>query len=519
MTKDLKNNSKKPILLCILDGWGIGEDDEKVNAIFKAKTPNYDAILAKYPHSKLQTSGLAVGLPEGQMGNSEVGHITIGSGRVIYQNLPRINKAIAEGELAKNPDLQKLIINCKTHFKPCHLLGLLSDGGVHSHQNHIIYLAKIIAQAGVKVKVHAFLDGRDVAQKSAIALINNFENAVKDFPEIKIATISGRYYSMDRDNKWERTKLAYDLIVKNEGPRAKNAVEAVENSYKNNVTDEFILPTAIADFKGIEAEDALLVANFRADRIRQISYALLDPNFDKFTTKDLNFSDKIAMTQYSEELNEFFAILFPQVDVKNSLGEILEKHNLKQLRIAETEKYAHVTFFFSGGREAEFKGEDRILIKSPTVATYDLKPEMSAIEVGENLKKAINSGKYDFIVVNYANPDMVGHSGTFDSAVKACEIIDNQLGQLRDAILAKDGLMFITADHGNIENMVTHDHEPDTTHTTNPVPFILIGNKVSHIELKDGSLADITPTILFLMNFFPTAEMTGKILITHRIAL
>ena len=513
MTKDLKNNSKKPILLCILDGWGIGKKDEKVNAIFKAKTPNYDSILNKYPNSKLETSGLSVGLPEGQMGNSEVGHITIGSGRVIYQNLPRINKAIADAQLEKNPDLQRLIINCKKNDKPCNLMGLLSDGGVHSHQDHIINLAKLIAQYGVKVKVHAFLDGRDVGQKSAISIINYFENEIRDFPEIKIATLSGRYYAMDRDNKWERTKLAYDLIVKNEGPRAKNAIEAVENSYKKNINDEFILPITIGDFNGIGNEEALLVANFRADRIRQISYALLDPNFDKFATKNLNFSDKIAMTQYSDELNEFFSILFPQIDVKNSLGEILEKNNLKQLRIAETEKYAHVTFFFSGGREMEFVGEDRILIKSPNVATYDLKPEMSAIEVGENLKNAINSDKYDFIVVNYANPDMVGHSGTFDSAVKACEIIDYQLGQLRDEILKKDGLMLITADHGNIENMITSDRKPDTTHTTNPVPFILIGNGFEDKKLKDGSLADITPTILNLMNIQKTPEMTGNNLI------
>ncbi len=514
MTKNLKNNSKKPILLCILDGWGIGEKDKKTNAIFKAKTPNYDFILKNYPNSKLETSGLAVGLPEGQMGNSEVGHITIGSGRVIYQDLPRINQAIENGELAKNQDLLELIENCLKNNKACHLMGLLSGGGVHSHQNHIIYLAKIIAKCEVEVKIHAFLDGRDVDQKSAIEIIKNFENQTKDFPKIKIATISGRYYAMDRDNKWDRIQLAYSVIVDARGEKFKNALDAVENSYQNNITDEFIEPCVIGDFAGINDGESLLIANFRADRIRQISHALIDPNFNKFKTRKLKFAKKIAITRYSDELAPYFSVLFPDIEIKNSLGEILENHNLTQLRIAETEKYAHVTFFFSGGREKEFKGEDRILIKSPAVATYDLKPEMSAVEIGENLKKAINSDKYDFIVVNYANPDMVGHSGKLDSAIKACEIIDDQLGILKDAILKRDGLMLITADHGNIECMITKNNKPDPMHTTNPVPLIFIGNDVKDKKLKDGSLADIMPTILNLMNIKKTKEITGNNLIS-----
>lgn len=513
MTKNIKNNSKKPILLCILDGWGIGEQDSTSNAIFKAKTPNYDKILANYPHSKLETSGLAVGLPEGQMGNSEVGHITIGSGRVIYQDLPRINKAIQNNELAQNSDLVELINDCKNNNKTCHLMGLLSDGGVHSHQDHITYLAKTIAQNNIEVKIHAFLDGRDVDQKSAIEMIGNFENAVKDFPKIKISTISGRYYAMDRDNKWDRIKPSYQAIVSGQAPKFANAKEAIENSYQSDVVDEFVKPCIIGDFAGINDGDNLLIANFRADRIRQISHALIDPNFTEFTQKNIKFNKKIAMTHYSDELAPYFSTLFPAIKIQNSLGELLEKNNLTQLRVAETEKYAHVTFFFSGGKEDKFKGEERILVKSPNVTTYDLKPEMSAIEVGKNLENAINSDKYDFIVVNYANPDMVGHSGKFESSVKACEIIDNQIGILKNTILKQDGQMLITADHGNIEKMITDEGKPNTMHSTNPVPLILIGNDVQDKLLKNGTLADITPTILKLLNIKKTPEITGNSLI------
>lgn len=510
----MNSTPKKPILLCILDGWGIGKEDPKTNAIFKANTPNYDQILANFPHSKIQTSGLDVGLPDGQIGNSEVGHITIGSGRVIYQDLPRINKAIEEKELEKNANLQALIKKCLSNNKPCHLLGLLSDGGVHSHQDHITYLAQILAKNNVKVKLHAFLDGRDVDQKSAIKFIEKFTKDNDKFPQIEISTISGRYYAMDRDNKWDRIKLAYDAIALANGIKKQNPITAIEESYQENITDEFIKPTIIGNYKGMEDGDALLVANFRADRIRQISHCLLDNNFKEFECKKINFSSSLAMTEYSEQLNKFYQILFPTIEIKNSLGEILQNKNLKQLRTAETEKYAHVTFFFSGGREQPFEGEDRILIKSPNVATYDLQPKMSAPEVGENLVKAINSNKYDFIVVNYANPDMVGHSGVFESAIKACEAIDIQLGELKKAILQNDGIMLITADHGNIENMVTIKGQPHTAHTTNPVPLILIGNNVAKIKLKDGSLADIAPTILHLLNINQPSEMTGKNLIS-----
>jgi len=450
------------------------------------------------------------------MGNSEVGHITIGSGRIIYQDLPRINKAIASGELENNQNLQSLIKNCQTNTKTCHLLGLLSDGGVHSHQDHITYLAKILAKNNINVKIHAFLDGRDVEQKSAIKQIKKFEDDIKDFPNIKIATISGRYYAMDRDKKWDRIKLAYDAIVNAQGSKNNNPIKAIEESYEANITDEFLIPTVIDDFAGIKENDALLIANFRADRIRQISHTLIDPEFKEFETKNFNFCEKTAITEYSDELNKHFSLLFSAIEIKNSLGEILEKNNLKQLRIAETEKYAHVTFFFSGGQEAEFKGEDRILIKSPDVATYDLMPKMSALEVGKNLQEAIESDKYNFIVVNYANPDMVGHSGVLDSAVNACEVIDNQLGILKEAILKEDGIMLITADHGNIENMITENGKPHTAHTTNPVPLILIGNEVKDKKMADGNLADIAPTILNLMNIQQPKEMTGTNLINNK---
>ena len=514
MTSNIKNNRKKPLLLCILDGFGIGDESSKNNAIALAKTPNRDAILQNYPHSKLGASGGAVGLPDGQIGNSEVGHVSIGSGRIIFQDLPRINNALKDGSLEQNKSLQNLITNCQKTGGSCHLISLLSDGGVHSHQDHIIALANIVAQAGVKVKLHAFLDGRDVAQKSALNYIKYFTQHTKQHKDlIQISTIGGRYYGMDRDNKWDRVKISYDSIVNNIGKNAPDAIHAIEAAYKENITDEFIIPTSIGNYEGMKDGDALLMANFRADRVRQIANTLLDDNFKEFETRKIHFCAQVKMTKYSDNLSDKMEIIFPPIDVRNSLGEVLEKHNLTQLRIAETEKYAHVTFFFSGGREDEYKGEKRIMIKSPDVATYDLQPEMSAQEVGKELVKAINSGEYDFIVVNYANPDMVGHSGILQSAIKACETIDGQLGNLRDAILKQDGLMLITADHGNIEDMVDEAGKPHTAHTNNPVPFILIGNEVSDIELEDGRLCDIAPTILQLMNIDQPKEMTGNSLI------
>lgn len=487
----------KPILLCILDGWGIGDEGDAHNAIKLANTANYDRFLKSYPNSQLETSGLAVGLPEGQMGNSEVGHMTIGAGRVIFQDLPRINNAIKDGSLQQNEKLQKLISEFKNSEKTCHLMGLLSDGGVHSHVDHIIFLAKFLAENGVKVALHAFLDGRDVAQKSALIYLEQCKN-------IKIATISGRYYAMDRDKNWERVKLATDAIVFAQGENFSDAISAVKSAYKNNVTDEFVKPCTIKNYNGVKEGDALIFANFRADRARQISEKLFEI---------CQFSQAISATKYSEKLSGFYQILFPEIEVKNSLPEILSRQNLTQLRIAETEKYAHVTFFFSCGKEKEFVGEERILVKSPAVATYDLKPEMSANEIGEKLRAAISSEKFDFIIVNYANPDMVGHSGMLDPSIKAVEAIDAQLGMLEKIILEKNGLMIISADHGNIECMLDENCKPHTSHTTNPVPFILIGADSGNLKLENGTLADIAPTILNLMNLEKPSEMDGKNLV------
>jgi 2,3-bisphosphoglycerate-independent phosphoglycerate mutase len=487
----------KPILLCILDGWGIGDEGDAHNAIKLAKTANYDRFLKLYPNSQLETSGLAVGLPEGQMGNSEVGHMTIGAGRVIFQDLPRINNSIKDGSLKQNEKLQKLISEFKNSEKTCHLMGLLSDGGVHSHVEHIIFLAKFLAENGVKGVLHAFLDGRDVAQKSALLYLEQCKN-------IEIATISGRYYAMDRDKNWERIKLATDAIVFAQGENFSDAISAVESAYKNNLTDEFVKPCTIKNYSGIKEGDALIFANFRADRARQISEKLFEI---------CKFSQAISATKYSEKLNGFYQILFPEIEVKNSLPEILARQNLTQLRIAETEKYAHVTFFFSCGKEAELAGEERILVKSPAVATYDLKPEMSANEIGEKLRAAISSEKFDFIIVNYANPDMVGHSGMLDPSIKAVEAIDAQLGLLEKIILEKNGLMLISADHGNIECMLDENHKPHTSHTTNPVPLILISQDSDNIKLENGTLADIAPTILALMKLEKPNEMNGKNLI------
>ncbi len=502
----------RPVLLCILDGFGIGDETSAHNAIARAKMPNYQRILKTYPHSQLETSGLAVGLPEGQMGNSEVGHMTIGSGRVIFQDLPRINKAILDGELTQNKNLLALISDLKKSGRTCHLLGLLSDGGVHSHQGHITFLAKFIAESGVKVLIHAFLDGRDVAQKSALIYLEKFITDTKSEKNIAIATVGGRYYAMDRDNNWDRVALAYNTIIAGKNS-LHDAISIVANSYQNGTTDEFLLPCATNEYAAMQDGDALIACNFRADRIREISSALLDPEFKNFATKKIKFSHTLALTEYCEHLNNFYKILFPTITIKNSLPEILEQQGLAQLRIAETEKYAHVTFFFSCGKEKEMRGEKRILVKSPSVATYDLKPEMASAEIGAKLKTAIESEEFDFIIVNYANPDMVGHSGIIDASIKACEAIDAQLGILEKIILEKDGMLLISADHGNIECMVDENHHPHTSHTTNPVPFIVIGKNVSDFKVNDGALNDIAPTVLALMKIEQPKEMTGKNLI------
>lgn len=506
---------KKPVLLCILDGWGIGNDSDLSNAIARASTPNYDRFLKKYPNSKIETSGPHVGLPAGQIGNSEVGHMTIGAGRVIFQDLPRINNAINEDRIDQKIQITNLIKKLKESGKDCHLVGLLSDGGVHCHIDHIIAIARILLKNHIKVILHIFLDGRDVEQRSALKYIERIDGLRKEYDSfqvfdkakerIKVATISGRYYAMDRDNNWDRIKLATDAIISAKANKFDNGVTLIQKAYDSGITDEFIKPAVIDDYTGVKDGDGLVICNFRADRIRQIAKAFLDSG---------KFDQRLSMVEYSKDLNDHYQAIFPPIEVNNSLGEVLSKQKLSQLRIAETEKYAHVTFFFSCGLEQEFEGESRILIKSPQVATYDLKPEMSAVEVGEELVKAINSDQFDFIVVNYANADMVGHSGNIIPAIKACEVIDKQLGNLEEAILKQGGVMLITADHGNIEMMIDNKDNPHTSHTLNPVPLIIIGdNKIS--KLSSGCLSDVAPTILGILGIDIPEEMTGKNLIRN----
>mgnify|MGYP001236302581 CR=1 FL=1 len=512
-----ETKAPRPVVLCILDGWGSNERRED-NAIALARTPVWDSLMRECPHALIDASELDVGLPEGQMGNSEVGHMNLGAGRVVMQDLPRIDSAIRSGELAANPALLEVIDRLKRSGGTCHLMGLLSPGGVHSHQNHIAELARIISRSGVKVAVHAFLDGRDTPPSSARNYLADFEKAIADLPGVSIATISGRYYAMDRDNRWDRVALAYDALVEAKGLRAETADGAIEAAYGRGETDEFVKPTIVDGYAGMQDGDGLVMANFRADRVRQILTALLDPDFPASSggferSRVVKFAAAAGMTEYSEQLNRFLVTLFPPEQLSDTLGEIVAKAGLKQLRIAETEKYAHVTFFFNGGEERMFPGEDRILVPSPKVATYDLKPEMSAFEVTDKLVEAIESGKYDFIVVNYANTDMVGHSGDLAATIKAVEAVDTCLGRLRDATTKAGGALLITADHGNAETMrdpVTGGIQ--TAHTLNRVPVVLFNAPVA-CTLADGRLADIAPTVLTLLGLPQPAAMTGKSLI------
>ena len=506
---------QRPAVLCILDGWGWRPDDRD-NPILLAHPANYERMLADSPNSLLETSGRAVGLPAGQMGNSEVGHMNIGAGRIVVQDLPRIDDAAADGELAKRPALIELIEKARAATGVVHVMGLLSPGGVHSHQDHIVALAKILSEAGLKVCVHTFTDGRDTPPKSAIGFLKTFEHAIEGFANVRIATVSGRFYAMDRDKRWDRVAKAYDCIVDAKGGRAANALAAVEASYANDVADEFILPAAIGDFAGIKDGDAMLLANFRADRAREICTALLDPAFGRFTRERVvKFSDSTGLVEYSVPLSKLMSALFPADDIRETIGEYISALGLKQLRVAETEKYAHVTFFLNGGREEPFIGEDRIMIPSPKVATYDQKPEMSAFEVTAKLEAAVLSGKYDLIVVNFANPDMVGHTGMLSAAEKAVTVIDECLGRLRAAVEKANGVLLITADHGNVELMRDQKTgEPHTAHTTFDVPIIVINAKRNaHLKLERGRLADVAPTLLDLMGLPKPPVMAGHSLI------
>jgi len=512
MTDSSANDIKKPVVLCILDGWG--ERGETLNnAIKTGSTPNWDRLVQTCPKSKLSASGLDVGLPDRQMGNSEVGHMTIGSGRVMMQDLPRIDTAIHHGTLDDNPQLLDFIQKLKASNGVCHLMGLLSDGGVHSHQWHIRTLAAILCGSGIQVKVHAFLDGRDTPPKSARNFVRRFETESRYMPGVKLATVIGRYWAMDRDKRWDRVEKAYNCMVNGQGQNFEKAGMAVQAAYGDGITDEFIEPTVVGDYEGMKDGDAILMANFRTDRAREILTSLVVPDFDGFErSRTVQFSGLCGMVDYSDKLKDYFQAVFAPVEMSDILSEVISKAGLKQLHISETEKYAHVTFFFNGGQEEPFPGEDRILVNSPDVATYDLQPEMSAPEVTEKLKDAIGSGKYDFIIVNYANGDMVGHSGVMEAAVKAVETIDGCLKQLEDAILDAGGVLLITADHGNCEKMLDGT-QPHTAHTLFPVPAVLVNGPDGVKGLREGGLADLAPTMLHLLGLDIPDVMTGKTLI------
>ncbi|HWT97893.1 MAG TPA: 2,3-bisphosphoglycerate-independent phosphoglycerate mutase [Terriglobales bacterium] len=504
----------KPVVLCILDGWGHREEIAD-NAVDQAATPNWHALERDCPQSLVDASELHVGLPTGQMGNSEVGHMNLGAGRVVMQDLPRIDKAIAAGEIASNPEMTAFIAKLKASKGACHLLGLLSPGGVHAHQDHIVAVAKILDSAGIQVYLHAFLDGRDTPPSSAKTYVAEVVAALKG-TQIKFGTVGGRYFGMDRDKRWDRVELAYDSFLGQSSFTAADAPAAVAAAYGRGETDEFAKPAVIAGFPGMQDGDGLLMANFRADRARQILTVLLDPAFDGFARKRVvKFGAVLGMVEYSSALAKFMPCLFPSAELSNTLGEVVAKAGLKQLRIAETEKYAHVTFFFNGGEERLFPGEERILVPSPKVATYDLKPEMSADEVTDKLVAAIDSDQFDLVVVNFANTDMVGHSGILGAAIKAVEAVDRCLGRLRAAVDAKGGALVITADHGNAEMMRDPETgEAHTAHTLNRVPFIVASSAGKSIKLRDGQLADVAPTILQLLRLPQPKEMTGRSLIS-----
>lgn len=509
-------NRPKPVVLCILDGWGESAEHDH-NAILQADTPVWDHLRAHYPFGVINASEEHVGLPQGQMGNSEVGHMNIGAGRIVMQDLPRIDRAIADGSLAKDSQLVTFIAALKQSGGACHLVGLLSEGGVHAHQHHIAALATIVSAAGVPVIIHAFLDGRDTPPQSAIGYVKRFMSAISGKDHIRFGTVSGRYFAMDRDKRWDRVSKAYHAIALGTGNNASNVLEAIETSYRIDIHDEFVSPTVIGDYKGMKHDDGLLMANFRADRAREILHALVDPTFNGFSRMaHIQFAATLGMVEYSATLNPMIPALFPPQTLANNLGEVIAHAGMNQLRIAETEKYAHVTFFFSGGREEPFAGEERILVPSPKVATYDEQPEMSAYEVTEKLVEAIESEKFDVIIVNYANTDMVGHTGDMEAAKKAVTAVDTCVGKLIAAVENKGGAMIITADHGNAECMHDEDGgQPHTAHTLNLVPFVVVGTtfKDKKIVLTEGRLCDVAPSLLTLLGLPQPKEMTGHNLI------
>lgn len=503
-------STPKPVVLCILDGWGL-RDEREANAPLLADTPTFDRIMKTCPNAKLITHGPDVGLPTGQMGNSEVGHTNIGAGRVVAMDLGQIDLAIEDGSFFENAELSAFVDKMKASGGTAHVIGLASPGGVHSHQNHIVAAAKTLTDSDVPVAIHAVTDGRDVPPKSALDQIGKLR---EDLPEnAEIVTIAGRYFAMDRDNRWERVEKAYRAMVHAEGEKADDATRAISHAYDQGQTDEFIEPAVLNGFSGIEDGDGVFFINFRADRAREILSAIGDPKFTEFETGNRpKLAALLGMVEYSDDHNAYMQTVFPKPEIKNTLGEWVAKHGLKQFRLAETEKYPHVTFFLNGGKEEPEKNEDRTMPKSPNVATYDLQPEMSAHEVTDRFVSAIEAG-YDLIVTNYANPDMVGHTGDLDAAIKACEAVDQGLSRVVAALEKSGGAMILTADHGNCELMVDPETGgPHTAHTTNLVPVALFGGP-SNARLADGRLADIAPTLLELMGLDQPPEMTGHSLI------
>ena len=503
---------KKPLVLMILDGFGIAPKEG--NAIEAARTPNLDKLFSQNPLTQIGASGLDVGLPDGQMGNSEVGHTNIGAGRIVYQELTRITKSIQDGDFFQNEAFLSAIENVKKNHSALHLMGLLSDGGVHSHNTHLYGLLELAKKNDIEnVYVHCFMDGRDVPPSSGKDYVAQLIEKMKEIGVGQIATVMGRYYAMDRDNRWERVEKAYAAMVYGEGEKAACGLCAMQNSYDNGVTDEFVVPTVIDGAQPIQPNDSVIFFNFRPDRAREITRTLVDPDFTGFERRNGFFPlTYICMTPYDATMPNV-DVAFKKESLDNTLGEYISKLGMKQLRIAETEKYAHVTFFFNGGVEKQYEGEDRILVHSPKVATYDLQPEMSAYEVTDKMVDAVNSGKYDVIILNFANCDMVGHTGVFDAAVKAVEAVDTCVGRVIDAVLAQGGAALITADHGNADHMFDEDGTPFTAHTTNPVPLCVVGHPCTLRE--GGRLADLAPTMLQILNIPQPAEMTGKSLIAN----
>lgn len=505
-------SAPKPVILCILDGWGLRAERE-ANAVALANTPNFDRIMVECPNSTLAAHGPDVGLPEGQMGNSEVGHTNIGAGRIVWMDLPKINNAITDGTFQTNAALTSFAETLKKTGGVAHIAGLASPGGVHAHQDHIVEVAKVLTAAGVRVVLHAYLDGRDVAPQSAEKQIAKLE---ADLPEgATIGTVCGRFFAMDRDNRWDRVQQAFDVMTTGKGKNADHAADAIGSAYDIGETDEFVSPTAVGGYDGMQDDDGLLFVNFRADRAREILAALGDPAFEAFDVcARPKFATLCGMVEYSNKHNVYMDVMFPSEEIVNTLGHWVSTHGKTQYRLAETEKYPHVTFFMNGGEEVPESGEERYIAPSPKVKTYDMQPEMSAAEVTDHLVDAITGQEYDLIIVNYANPDMVGHTGDLQAAMQACEAVDEGVGKALEALKSVGGAMILTADHGNCETMVDPETGgPHTAHTLNPVPVVLIGGP-SGAKMRDGGrLGDLAPSLLTLMNLPIPAEMTGKSLI------